>query len=974
MVSYRADVTSLMPLDPNGNVQANTSYQVSLPDTGKVSQPPYALGATLIIIYRLLAPTVPLNSVVIYDGAFAPSNTSQIVTQPLLGFFQAGNDQGGPIVAKITHIVGNGQANKNESVSLNGVNLPSLYGTLPPFPGSYNGTWDNPTWFPNALGNAVKASDSSATTSVVPASSNKGCVSWGAIVMSTTVQDSDLDGLLDAWKTNQGYCDSGANRGLNTQGTCPSGTSDPFWVALPGATRGSQDAFIQLDYMCTKVTNNADGTTTCDSSGISYKPSQQVISNLTSAFSSNGHNINVHVLSDDSNVILAQSCADNIAVSPPVYCSFPNQAGVVGWAAGFTFLKTQPLNYPDEASCQTRTLTGGAAGAGPICRRRFQPGKNNSYHEVVFAIATGSPNWGFLDGTLINAAWSGNTVTFTTSAPHGLMPASGSTDTNPNARITISNAISNPNLNNTYLIASVPTPNSFTIKVSTSATTTYTRSTDPFLTIGAGAASSRSGISDIGGADSLITLGLWGPDGQTDQVQGGTFMHEFGHSLALTHGGLYRTPIPGGYSFSFEANCKVNYQSVMNYLFQVDLLDGDLDYSEQVLNTVNESAASAANALGNPVHPTARWYAPKQAFGSPANSHCDGTPLLPADQPMVRLQGPATAISWAANQDTNFDGQIETILQGYNDWTNLDLRQIGATGNNSWAGGGVKSSTIGGGVKSSTIGGGVKSSTIGGGVKSSTIGGGVGEITVQAANSVVRNPTNLSATLLSSNTVQLSFTPPGFGQNQIAAFNIYRSVNGAAFSQPPYATVTVTGTPLPLANPLTSTDTHVACAAYSYFVTTVLSDGRESVPSNTAGPVSVPCAFLGFLSPLRTAGTISAPSFSGTLNQGSAVPLKWEILDANGNPIGDLSTLKLMQACPTIGSAVPPASSTIPPCVLLYSPTAGAKGNSTFRFSSPQFIFNWDTASTIGSVAGYFTIELTLSDGSTVKATTIQFH
>jgi hypothetical protein len=59
---------------------------------------------------------------------------------------------------------------------------------------------------------------------------------------------------------------------------------------------------------------------------------------------------------------------------------------------------------------------------------------------------------------------------------------------------------------------------------------------------------------------------------------------------------------------------------------------------------------------------------------------------------------------------------------------------------------------------------------------------------------------------------------------------------------------------------------------------------------------------------------------------------------------------------------------------LLYSPTAGAKGNSTFRFSSPQFIFNWDTASTIGSVAGYFTIELTLSDGSTVKTTTIQFH
>jgi hypothetical protein len=131
----------------------------------------------------------------------------------------------------------------------------------------------------------------------------------------------------------------------------------------------------------------------------------------------------------------------------------------------------------------------------------------------------------------------------------------------------------------------------------------------------------------------------------------------------------------------------------------------------------------------------------------------------------------------------------------------------------------------------------------------------------------------------------------------------------------------------------------------------------------------VPCQFIGFLSPLNTAGTISAPSFSGAQQQGSAVPIKWEILDGSGNPISDLSTLKLMQACPAPSSTGTPSTSG---CVLLYSPT-GAKGNSTFRFSSPQFIFNWDTASTIGSVAGYFTIEVTLNDGSAVKATTVQF-
>src|SRR5262249_258129 len=100
IVTYRADVSGLIPLDAKGIVQPNATYQVSLPDTGKAGQPPFALGATLVIIYRLLAPGVPLNAVIIYDGSFAPSNTGQITTQPILGFFQAGNDQqlNGPVV------------------------------------------------------------------------------------------------------------------------------------------------------------------------------------------------------------------------------------------------------------------------------------------------------------------------------------------------------------------------------------------------------------------------------------------------------------------------------------------------------------------------------------------------------------------------------------------------------------------------------------------------------------------------------------------------------------------------------------------------------------------------------------------------------------------------------------------------------------------------------------------------------------
>jgi hypothetical protein len=864
IVTYRADVSSYIPVDANGNIQPNTSYQVILPDSGQASQPPSAVGATLVLIYRLLAPSSPLTAVVIYDGSYAPSNNAQTMTQPLVGLYQAGNDQGGAIATKITHIVGNGQSNKLQQVYLNYYNtagtlvhstaLPSLYGTNPPFPGEYNGTWDNATWFPNNYATtptgdtAVMAGESSETTVVVPNGSNKGCVTWGAIVMSTTVQDSDHDGLLDGWKANQGYCDAGANRGMSNQGTCPLNTNDPFWVALPGAHapgQGNQDVFIQLDYMCTKVINNADGTTTCDTvNGTSYRPDATVLNSLTNAFSTS-HNITLHIFPNDNNAILAQPCADNPNVSPPVYCPYPGQAGIVGWEAGYASLKTQPLNYPDEISCETQTPTNGSPGTGPLCVRRFQPGKNNSYHEVIFGVGAASPYWGFVDGSLTSVVASGNTVTFTTAAPHGLAAAVSNSDTNPNARVTISDAISNANLNGTFLVASVPSPTSFTIQMTTAASANYTVGTDPFLAIGSGVPSTRSGISDIGGADSLISLGLWGPDGQTDPVQSGTLMHELGHALGLTHGGLSRTPVAaGGYTFTFEPNCKSNYLSVMNYMFQVDLLDGNLDYSEQVLPSLNESLASPVGILSN-FNQTTKWYAPNQPFGSPATSHCDGSPITPNDpnKNMFRLAGPANTLTWSAIQDINFDGQIETSLDGYNDWASIDLRQMGATGNDFWAaggvlssktGGGVLSSKTGGGVLSSKTGGGVLSSKTGGGVLSSKTGGGVGsEINTQAANSFVR-PSKITGgpTLTASNYVQFQFTAPTFGQSQIASFNVYRSVNNAAPVL--YANFPVpAGTPLPLPT-FTYTDQEVSCATYTYFVTTVFSDGRESVPSNTA--------------------------------------------------------------------------------------------------------------------------------------------
>ena len=163
--------------------------------------------------------------------------------------------------------------------------------------------------------------------------------------------------------------------------------------------------------------------------------------------------------------------------------------------------------------------------------------------------------------------------------------------------------------------------------------------------------------------------------------------------------------------------------------------------------------------------------------------------------------------------DINFDGKksASPALRGYNDWSNIDLRQISATG-----------SDIAGGLLIN--GGGLLIN--GGGLLINGGGVGNGEISFQTANSFVRSPRNLTATVTSPpRKILLSWTVPSFGQ--IKSYKIYRAVNGIPVA-PPYASIS--GSP-----PLTSyLDTNVTCGPqYTYFVTAVLADGRESVPSNS---------------------------------------------------------------------------------------------------------------------------------------------
>ncbi len=769
---YGADVSRFLHQDAQGNVLANGTYEVSLADSGSNGGgAPLTLGASLIIIYRALTPSLPLTSVVIYDGAFDPANSSSNMSQTMQGFYQAA---AGPI-SKLTHIVGNGQNNKYETVSLNGVNLPSLYGNLPPFPGYYNGSWDNPN-SPN----------------------------------------------------RPGYCDASMN-----EGACNPG--DASWVDLPGAQLGTAlnphpDLFIEMDSMCSVL--NADRT--CDTiNGYSFAPSANAVTMMTNAFAHKG--IDLHLIPGNpgypapygTGAILEQTCVDTTDTSGNlVLCEYPNQPGLVGWKDGLEFLKSQPLNYLDETSCE-QALNG-------PCIRRFQHGRKDSYHYALFAHAAGLPEWGLQGGSLSSVVATGNTVTFTTSSPHGL---TAGTD-----RITVTDAITNPSLNGTYAVQTA-SGNVFTILIPTATNATYTQSTDPWLAVASGRIRSTSGVSDIGGGDSLITLGLWGASGQTDPVQAGTFMHELGHSLGLTHGGLY-FDTAGSYVPTLEPNCKPNYQSVMSYQFQVDLLDdGVLDYSEQALSTINENnlPGGLTSTDGSPLaYSTTKWYTtvPPGGIGSPAKSHCDGTPLSPLppnpdpDPTMYVVTGAANPISpassWVSGSDVNFDGTLSSSLRGYDDWANLDLRQIGATGSEIYGTGkltvGTGKLTVGTGKL--TVGTGKL--TVGAGKL--TVGTGVGDLDFPTANSFVRSPRSVTAMPTTPpGQIKLNWAAPTFGQ--IGSYNIYRSTNGAT-------AVLINSV---LSPSLTFTDTNVTCGpTYSYFVTAVLANTtppQESVPSNTTSAI-----------------------------------------------------------------------------------------------------------------------------------------
>ena len=152
-------------------------------------------------------------------------------------------------------------------------------------------------------------------------------------------------------------------------------------------------------------------------------------------------------------------------------------------------------------------------------------------------------------------------------------------------------------------------------------------------------------------ASGVVLLSMLGTGATADDMTNalaGTFMHELGHTLGLTHGG-------GGNHLSY----KPNHLSVMNYSYQmpfVKALDNGanardifrLDYSREVVGTVDEFNLVETNGLNVPTGRSMMWNAAE--YDAP-----DARPVFGGPGPL--------GIDWNADQSFTSDPQAVDLTR-----------------------------------------------------------------------------------------------------------------------------------------------------------------------------------------------------------------------------------------------------------------------------------------------------------------------
>ena len=189
-----------------------------------------------------------------------------------------------------------------------------------------------------------------------------------------------------------------------------------------------------------------------------------------------------------------------------------------------------------------------------------------------------------------------------------------------------------------------------------------------------------SGIAELPGNDSLVTLGGWNMAtrsfGRQVQIEAGTLMHEFGHNLNLKHGGLNHT------------NYKPNFLSVMNYTFQTasSVRNRPLNYSQWDLSVLSEHTLEEAKGIDNndpPANLAADWPSTAYSYYHAGSDTCRLRQVATVGDINWNRSGgiEVDAVSagihlpdWKSNagvlESCQFDGFYQALF-GYDDWSNI---------------------------------------------------------------------------------------------------------------------------------------------------------------------------------------------------------------------------------------------------------------------------------------------------------------
>ena len=631
--SYRADVLRLFDVDEStGKFVVNGAHQVQLPDGGGAT----ALGASLVIVFR--DETRPLSAIVLYDGAFTMDQTTQAMSQRIQGFYQPATTSG-----TLSFIVGSGQENKPERLTLNGAAIANNA-----IRAAAGASWDNPTF---QVTSPVTQPTVTAGIDHV-GTSTFDCLTWAAVIYKTSVADTDGDGLLDVWET----------------ATAAAPVADPRGRALPpladmGANPNRKDVFMELGYMDAAGQSYGGATKPAHS----HLPPHATLKLIGDAFKAAPEPIAIHFdAGNDYPAGDALDAANNAeeylirgaglarggegipetatvcqrgVTDAPWVCQYSAYPGTVGWKTGFRFLRDEVLSVTPPPGIAAPPASEDACSLpGYTCNRRFDENRRSMFRYALFAHALGVPK---SEAPCLDAA---------------NRPAPGDASTG---------SCSSPLRDNPAF--HVPVTN--------------------------------TGVGDFPGGDVMVTLGAFNDvDGKpvgTPFMQASTLMHEFGHNALRRHGGEAAAP-----------NCSPTYLSVMNYLYQLrGLLDDGgkphLDFSRTIIGpSITETSVSDGSHSLLPYR--LGWYAPLagsylDGLSLGASRHCNGTTVAPGEAPMVRIDArtAAGAIDWNANArvdidmplDVDFNGSTNTssgapeILGGSDDWRHLLLNQIGARRN-----------------------------------------------------------------------------------------------------------------------------------------------------------------------------------------------------------------------------------------------------------------------------------------------------